>query len=310
MTNAGKPPLAKRFRRWARAIVIQCVAGLLSRLPLRWVSHWGEELAALVWYTAPKLRRRAIASITRAFPDRSEGEWHTIGFESFRHLGRAAGEVVCVRQLDAQRAEFIDWPPADRHVMDRAIARGKGVIFVTGHVGNWELLARHVALEGYPASVIAKETSDRQTTRLIDRMRASGKLKVIWRGREGAAKAMLRALKAGEILGLLIDQDTRVQSVFVNFFGHLAKTPRAAADLALRSKAAVVCGFCVRMPDGRYRISMKEIDVPPTAGEPDIVSLTQTLTSEIESAIRAHPTQWVWVHERWKSRPTESEQMP
>ena len=170
--------------------------------------------------------------------------------------------MVCIDQFDARRHELVEWVPEARAAMDAALARGKGVVFVTGHVGNWELLARYVALEDYPAAVIGKELSDPRTTRLVERFRASGKLRVIWRGSQGAAKEMLRALKGNSILGILIDQDTKVQSVWVPFFGKLAKTPRAAADLAIRTGAAPMLGFCTRVGPLKYRITMQEVPLP------------------------------------------------
>jgi KDO2-lipid IV(A) lauroyltransferase len=176
------------------------------------------------------------------------------------------------------------------------------VVFVSGHVGNWELLARRVASEGFPCQSIAKETSDPRLTALVGRFRARGGVRSIWRGQEGAARHMLRALKNGEILGLLIDQDTKVQSFFVPFFGELAATPRAAADLAIRTGAAVVVGFCQREGSG-YRLSMEE--VPPPAEqdrEAAAWALTAALSQRIEAAIRRRPEQWVWMHQRWKTR--------
>jgi KDO2-lipid IV(A) lauroyltransferase len=92
----------------------------------------------------------------------------------------------------------------------------------------------------------------------------------------------------------------------VPFFGHLAKTPRAAADLALRTGAAVLTGFCHRVAPHRYRIVMREVPVPEGDGEDVVVALTTTLTTAIEDAIREHPEQWVWMHERWKSPPERS----
>jgi KDO2-lipid IV(A) lauroyltransferase len=173
-------------------------------------------------------------------------------------------------------------------------------VFVSGHVGSWELLARTVSLAGYPCQTIAKETSDPRLTRLVEKFRESSKLKSIWRGKDGAAKAMLRALKQGEILGLLIDQDTDVQSLWVPFFGRPAKTPRAAADLALRTGAKVVLGFCQRQGD-RYRLSMREVSAEGLEGEAGARVLTERLTAGIEAAIRSAPEQWVWMHRRWKS---------
>jgi KDO2-lipid IV(A) lauroyltransferase len=158
-------------------------------------------------------------------------------------------------------------------------------------------------MAGYPCQTIAKETSDGRMTALVERFRASAKLKSIWRGQSGAAKHMLRALKAGEILGLLIDQDTDVQSIFVPFFGKPAKTPRAAADLALRTHAAVVMGFCQRQGSARYRLSMEEVTLPLGEGETAVEQLTAALTARIEAKIRETPEQWVWMHQRWKSQP-------
>ncbi len=206
-------------------------------------------------------------------------------------------ELVCVEQIDAAPDAWVRWD--DRSVLDAALARGKGVVFISGHVGNWELLARRVALAGYPCQTIAKETTDPRTTALIEKFRASSKLKSIWRGQPGAARFMLRALRDGQILGMLIDQDTDVQSVWVPFFGRPAKTPRAAADLALRTGAAVVVGFCQRAADGRYRVVMRELS---TLGL-DAVGLTAALSQQIEAAIREAPEQWVWMHRRWKSPP-------
>ncbi len=200
------------------------------------------------------------------------------------------------------------WPDEDRAVLDRALAKGRGVVFVSGHVGNWELLARRVAMAGYPSQSIAKETSDPRLTALVERFRAEGQVRSIWRGQDGAVRQMLRALKAGEILGLLIDQDTKVQSLFVPFFGALAATPRAAADLVLRTGAAAVVGFCQREADGRYRLHFKELEVQATGDkEADATALTAQLTAEIEAAIRRAPEQWVWMHRRWKTRPVLQE---
>ncbi len=286
-----------------RSQVLRVVVALVSVMPLRLISAVGALLGALGFWLAGGERAKALESLAIAYPEKTEAERRAIAKACFRHLGRAAGEMLCVRQLDARRAELVEWPAEDRARMDAALARGKGVVFVTGHFGNWEVLARHVALEGYPAAVIGKETSDARTTALVERFRHQGKLRVIWRGAAGAAKDMLRTLRGNAILGLLIDQDTKVQSVWVPFFGRLAKTPRAAADLALRTGAVPMLGFATRVGPCRYRISMHEVALPPGDGEADVLELTAALTRGIEAAIRAAPEQWVWMHRRWRSPP-------
>lgn len=298
-----QPPLLKRVKRFVRYLFIRALLVPLQLMPLGFASRLGERVGLFVFRFVSSQRRKALASITTAYPEKPEAERLELARESFRHLGRSVLEMVCIEQFDARRHELVEWVPAARAAMDAALARGKGVVFVTGHVGNWELLARYVALEDYPAAVIGKETSDPRTTRLLERFRGSGKLRVIWRGSQGAAKEMLRALKTNSILGLLIDQDTKVQSVWVPFFGKLAKTPRAAADLAIRMGAVPMLGFCTRVGPLQYRITMEELALPQSEGEAAVLELTERLTAGIEAQIRAHPEQWVWVHQRWKSPP-------
>jgi KDO2-lipid IV(A) lauroyltransferase len=300
-----RPPLAKRLKRALRYGLVRVALALVGSLPVEVAGRWGWAFGGLAFRVARTERSRALDGLRRAFPDLTEAERTALAEQTFRHLGRSAFELACVRKMDPELDRWVEWPQADRQVLEAALARGKGVLFVSGHVGNWELLARRVAMAGYPCQTIAKETTDPRLTRLVEAFRSAGKLKSIWRGQDGAAKAMLKALKGGEILGMLIDQDTKVQSVHVPFFGHPASTPRAAADLALRTGAAVVVGFCQRGPDGRYRVTMKQVELPSSGDrEADAVALTARMTWEIEQAIRREPAQWVWMHRRWKTQPS------
>jgi Kdo2-lipid IVA lauroyltransferase/acyltransferase len=300
-----RPPLTKRLKRYLRYLLIAGVLRLLQFLPLGAARTLGMMLGGWAYGLAGGERRKALRSLSRAFPDKSDAERDALGRDAFRHLAAAALEVASARALDTGLEALVAWPDADRQVLEAALARGKGVVFVSGHVGNWELLARRVARAGYPSQSIAKETSDPRLTALVEDFRAKGGVRSIWRGQEGAARAMLRALRSGEILGILIDQDTKVQSVFVPFFGELAATPRAAADLALRTGAAVVVGFCQRDGEG-YRLTMEEVPAPEVSDrEAAVQALTAALSQRIEAAIRRAPEQWVWMHQRWKTRPPE-----
>jgi KDO2-lipid IV(A) lauroyltransferase len=297
------PPLAKRLKRFLRYLLVRAALALVHPIPLG-VARWlGVRFGTLAFLVAGGERRKALKSLARAFPEKTEAERLSLARASFRHLGAAMFEVGCTAALDRELKQFVAWPEEDRRVLETALARGKGVVFVSGHVGNWELLARRVACEGFPCQSIAKETSDPRLTALVQRFREQGKVRSIWRGQDGAARHMLRALKNGEILGLLIDQDTKVQSFFVPFFGELAATPRAAGDLAIRTGAAVVVGFCQRGDSG-YRLTMEEVPLPSEQDrEAAALALTAALSQRIEAAIRRAPEQWVWMHQRWKTRP-------
>jgi len=299
-----RPPLAKRFKRGIRYGLVRLALAGVGCLPLRWAGRLGEWFGALAYRVARTERRRAIEGLARAFPEASQEARTALAQETFCHLGRCIFELACIEKLDPVMEAWVEWPLEDRRVLEGALGEKRGVLFISGHVGNWELLARRVAMAGFPCQTIAKETTDPRLTRLVERFRATGGLKSIWRGQDGAAKSMLKALKGGEILGMLIDQDTQVQSVFVPFFGQRASTPRAAADLALRTGAAVVMGFCHRVSGGTYRLSMRRLEFAASADrEADAVQLTARMTLEIEEAIRQAPAQWVWMHRRWKTQP-------
>lgn len=301
----------KRLKRFLRYGLIRALVFLVSLLPLRWALRVGAGAGALGFRFAGSARRKALEGLAIAFPELSEAERLALARRNFSHLGACAAEICCYRQIDRDIESWVELPEADRKLLADAMAEGKGVIFVSGHVGNFELLARRLAKEGYPSQTIAAETSDPRTTAFIERVRLSGGVKTVWRGRDGAARVLLRALHKGELLGMLIDQDTRVQGVFVDFFGRKAHTPRAAADLALRTGAALVCGFIARQPDGRHRLALERIAALPTGDrEADVVRVTQALTDAIEAAIRRQPHAWVWMHPRWKTRPPSPDPAP
>ena len=298
-------PWTKRLKRGARFALIRAGAAWVGLFPLRFASAFGACVGVLLWLVVFGKRKKALDSLAVAFPERAEAERRAIGRASFAHLGRGLFEFACLTELDRSIEAFVEWPAESRAALDAALARKKGVLFISGHIGHWELLIRRGALAGYPCQTIAKETNYPRLTAFIESLRASGRVKTIWRGRPGAAKEMLRAIKRGEILGMLIDQDINVQSVFVSFFGREAKTPRAAAALALRTGAAVVLGFCHRVGPTSFRLSMRELPAPVGEGEAAVVEFTQALTQGIETAIRSFPEQWVWVHDRWRSRPED-----
>ncbi len=298
---SASPPLLKRVKRFARYVLIRALLLPLQLIPLRLASSLGASAGGLAFTFAGRERRKALASLSTAFPEKTEAEREALARATFRHLGSVAMELVRISAFDPRRKEFVEWDEESRTVLKNALARGRGVVFVTGHVGNWELLARFITQEGFQVSVVGKETSDPRTTKLLEDFRLSAGMRVIWRGHEGAAKQLLRTLKSNSILGILIDQDTKVQSVWVPFFGKPAKTPRAAADLVLRTGAAPILGFCTRVGPLKYCITVREVPTPEGRDEAAVEQLTADFTRGIEAQIRAHPEQWVWMHERWKS---------
>jgi Kdo2-lipid IVA lauroyltransferase/acyltransferase len=300
----------KKRRRAARAAVIVAFVRLLATLPLRAAVAIGGALGSLAWTISGNVRQQMRASLAVAFPEKSAAERDRIGRESLANLGRTAGEMVTFRSWAARIDEHVDVAPEGIATVERAFARGKGVVFVLGHIGNWELTSR-LARYVQPCAAIAKRSWHPSLDELIAGLRAAGGVGTYWRDDPVTGRNMLRLFKKGGALGILIDQDIRdVQSVFVPFFGRLAATPRAAADFGLRFEAAVLVVTCHRRgprPGDGHRMEVTEVAYHLAAAdrEAEVVRLTAACAKVQEDAIRRHPAEWVWMHQRWKTRPAD-----
>jgi KDO2-lipid IV(A) lauroyltransferase len=224
----------------------------------------------------------------------------------FEHFGMAAAECINIKRL-TDLTTYVEMEPSSRRVLDEVLSRGRGVVYATAHCGNWELMARALARYGYPVNTIGRKSYDPRFTRLIDRFREEGAVNTLWRGEPDLLERMVAVLKKGEVMGLLIDQDTKVPGTFVPFFGKSAHTPTAASMVARNASAPIVVGFNHRLPRGGYRIVVEEFvpsDLPEI--EPAVLEDTRRMTARIEAHVREHPAEWVWMHERWKTRPQTS----
>ncbi len=271
---------------------------LTGFVPARFAVPFGRVLGSLAHLVAGRERRQATDQLAAALELPSSGRRvRLLVRDVFRELGVSAIEL-CQLFRSGESSPQISVSADSRSALDAALAEGRGVVFVTGHIGNWELMALALARLGYPISTVAKESYDFRFTRLIESFRAREDVKAIYRGRPGSSAAMLRALKKNSVLGFLIDQDTTVPSAFVPFFGRPANTPIGAAVFALRSGAPVVVGTIHRTAEGKHIIDIARVQIPD-----NIEAATALLTSHLEQRIRRHPTQWVWFHRRWKTQP-------
>jgi KDO2-lipid IV(A) lauroyltransferase len=296
MAGAGK-----RLRRELRVRALLLGLPLLRVLPL----SAGAALGWLAWHLVPRQRRLAREHLEVAFPEKSERERARIGRRSFENLGRAVLETARAERLDIRRT--VELGAAEEALLRAAHAEGKGVVVATAHIGAWELFARRVAALGIPCGTVAKEAHDPRLTALLERSREGGGVKVFWRGAPMSAREILRFLKSeGGIFGILIDQDTRVAGHFVPFFGRPAFTPRAAGDLAVHLGAPFLFACAHRVARGVHRMVVRRLDVPRTGDrDRDSLALTAAATLAIEEEIRKRPEEWVWMHPRWRTQPTD-----
>ncbi len=300
-------PFRKRVRRAARSILLRAAVSVLGLLPLRPALAVGALAGRLAWWLAPRERRLALAHLAQALPGRGEAERRAIARASLVHLGRVAMEVVASRALPPIE-RYVSFAPGAEERVRSAMARGKGLVLVAGHIGNWELMARRLARVIQPNAVIARRNADARLNGLMARFRREGGNVTLWREDPATGRAIIRLLRQGGGLGILIDQDTRVQGVFVPFFGRLAFTPRAAADLALRFGATVLVGTSRRRgiaPGAGHEVEVVELpyDPRPVDHQAEVERLTAAAVRVQEAAIRRNPSEWVWMHRRWKTRP-------
>ena len=297
-------------QRVARAFVYYGTKAILfffSLFPLRFDTWLGVWLGRAAYYMLPRESGKAIQNILKAFPEKDQAWAHSRLKQGFESFGRSIMELI---KLDTIVKHIDDYIKVENFgAFEKAFSNGRGILWITGHIGNWELMPVYFAQKGYDVYVVAKELYDPRMDRVLNTIRERYNVRPILRGSDGAGKAILRALRSNAILGMLIDQDTDVQGVFVDFFGDRAFTPRGAADLALKAGASVVAGFITRTDSLHHVITLHgPIEIHRTPDhEKDVTALTQSMTDEIERHIRRYPHDWVWMHSRWAKRPPTAE---
>jgi len=277
-------------------------AAVCGRLPFAIASVAGAVIGTAAYYLLPVARGAALRHIRAAFPEKTTRETARIVRESFSCQGRNLFELFTFRRLDRVMVDrYVSFP--DRYRLEAAFAQGNGVIIISGHLGNWELLGAALSRWGYPVNVIARAIYLKGLDDLLVSLRAAVGMTVIPRAADGSPRAILRALRQNQIIGILIDQDIKVPGVFCDFFGKPAFTATGPAAIALRSNAAVVTGALVRS-GCRHRLVINGPHTFEQTGDRqrDIAAMTARMTGIIEASIREHPAQWVWMHERWKTK--------
>jgi len=269
---------------------------VLRALPRKVRSFLGAALGQLIHFLA--IRRRVTeANLAAAFPTLPKRAVRTLSRRVYRHFGRVATAFVDLPLLspdDIGRWILCD----DFAVLRDTLARGKGGIFFSGHLGNWEIMGAIVARAGFPVTFVVTTQSNKLVEELIDRYRMQVGIEIV--KRKDAIRGVLSALKRNRFVAILMDQDAHEDGAFAPFFGRLASTPRGAAVFHIRTGAPLIFAHSVRLPGERYRIRLTPFD---SRGEQDPDILTARMSATLEDAIRETPEQWLWMHRRWKTRP-------
>lgn len=267
----------------------------MEHSPLSAARRLADLYARLLDFAVPRLRRTARRNLELA---RLPGDHDAIIDGVFRSIARILLAVSRFPSITRENAaEWIRYDGLEHFT--EAKRRGRGVLFATAHLGNWELSAFAHGLLTEPMSVVVRPLDDTRVDALVERRRVLSGNRVI--AKREAARTILRALRHNEAVGILVDQNAAPEEgVFVEFFGVKACAGTAFVKLAHHSGAAVIPGFAL-WNDAEKRHVLRFY--PPLEMTGDVAADTQRLHSAIENVIREHPDEWIWLHRRWKTRP-------
>ncbi len=304
---------SKKFKKVRRTIRYRAIYAAIfvmiffsNLMPRKlWLKLCGA-LGSLTYYVASHSSKLALRHLTLVYKsEKSPGEIKRLAKDVFRMLGMNAGDLIRGYRIghyeDFKKIRVVN---GIEHV-EAAHAKGKGVMFLVSHMGAFEFTATELSFRGYKPLIIGTPVKDKKLNDLLWAQRIKLGATAVERGKD--TLKVIKNLKAGGTMIILIDQDTKVKSRFVNFFGIPCSTPVGAAVIAMKTGAAVIPMIIHLREDLLQEINCyPEIPMTVTGNdEEDMIANTQKMSDATEDEIRKHPSQWVWMHERWKTKPGE-----
>lgn len=292
-----------KIRHLIEFIAFQFIAFLVQLLPLHGVRQMGRGLGRFVFAVVGHRKDVTMNNLRRAFKEKSEADLVRIARGAFENIGISLLELVWFPRMTRDqvlKAVRFNKP----EILHNAYNRGKGVLILTAHFGNWELLGQALTVHfQYPLKGLVKTQSNRLVNELINRRRELFGTKVI--PMETSLREVLRALGDGEMVAIAADQAAPKENVPMTFFGTMVPTHTGPAALSLKTGAPIVAVFAVRSADGSYDAHTIAVPSEDLVGhsEENVVELTRRHVRITEDIIRQYPDQWLWMHKRWKHVP-------
>jgi KDO2-lipid IV(A) lauroyltransferase len=277
---------------------------VLRALPRRMARAFGVAIAAIAFVSLGRLRRVGRRNLELAFPEMPASQRTAVLRQEYRHLGWLLAEFCQMSTYTQEYASrFIRYQGLEHYLAARD--RGKGVFVLTGHLGAWELSSFYHSLAGYPMGMVIRRLDNALVDAMVNAIRCQHGNRVLHK--DDFARGLIGAMRAGETVGILMDTNmTPPQGLFVPFFGVEACTASGLARVALKTGAAVLPGFLLwEEAERQYVLRFgPELSLAATGdSEADAASNTALFTAVIEETIREYPSQWLWMHRRWKTRP-------
>ncbi len=299
----------KELRRSIRYRAVYALVGSLIFISHRisrrsWLWCCGK-LGVLAFYLAKETRELTLRHLSITYAEKSTDEIRDFARNVFTMLGKNAGEILRATNIKSLNDLEKIVIAHGYENYEAAHAKGKGVIFLTCHLGPFDLQITYMSLRNLRPFIIGTPLKDERLNDLLWQQRNAYGAVAVERGKE--TFKLIKALKSGGSLAILIDQDTKVKSRFVNFLGRPAATPVGAAIFAMKTGAKVVPTYIYLGEDNfQHMHFLPEIETILTGNEEeDMIANTQCYSDFIEGQILKHPEQWVWMHERWKTKPGE-----
>jgi KDO2-lipid IV(A) lauroyltransferase len=275
----------------------------------------GRFLGLLFYKIDKKHRKHTLNNLKIAFPFKTEKERDDIAIKFYKNLGMVFVEIFRLNKYNESNID--DFVESDFENI-KNIYGGQGVLLLTAHFGNWELLAKTFGLKGYKGNVLARPLDNPYIEKILYNLRTASGNKVIY-NRENAVKNIISALNANEIVGFLPDENASKRiGVFADFFGVKACTMPGMANIAAKTKLPVVPAFIVRINNNnvkdkkygnysKHRLIIEPpLDIKYTGDrKTDTMNILKLFNEKIEDIIKQYPEQWFWIHNRWKTRPEE-----
>ena len=276
------------------------LAGLFRTLPRKLALRTGEQLGRTVPVFMPKRKITAMENLRLAYPEKEETELEEICAKMFRHLGISAAEMIRLDKMNGQRDLERYFAIEGIENLEQAKAMDRGVLIASGHLGFWEVGAFFMPMVGLPLDGVAKKAKNPYVDKYFRRMREHAGCKVI-DAKQGARK-VVKSLAEKRAVGALIDHHmTPKVSVQVPFFNRLAWTTPIITQIAMKRQIPIIPIFFFRTEDLNYRVEIGEVIMfDNDVTDENITANTALLTEKIEDAIRKEPSQWFWVHRRWR----------
>jgi KDO2-lipid IV(A) lauroyltransferase len=290
------------WKHWLEYAMLRTVAATLGPLGIHRAGDIGARIARLGYWPLGIRRGVVTRHLAACFPERNAAERAELARQTYEHLGRVGMETILMSRLGRDSVGDLLERVDGWDAVERARERGKGIVLVAAHLGNWELLGAFLVHVGIPVAAVAKRQINPLSDAFVNRTRRRLGIDVVYD--DEAVRKLPRMLRDGYALGLLSDQAGLGAATHVPFFGRPARTPRGASVFSLRFGAPMLYVLAARQPSGKFILHIEEVEVTRTSDlEADVEATTVRFTAVIEKWVRRYPGQYLWAHRRWKRQP-------